>query len=104
MSEETTPKKPFHTHRDGRLSAAIWANDGEHGRIYNTTFAYSYQDKDGNWRDTQNIPAQELLKAANLAQTAYASVQRFKKHDRAQYVEQERAAADAPAPEHPRER
>ena len=104
MSEKTEKPKPIETHRDGRLSAAVWANEGEHGRIYNTTFAYSYQDKDGKWRDTQSIPAHELLKAANLAQTAYTSVQRLKERDRADYVERQRAAADAPAPEHPRER
>ena len=104
MSEKTEKPKPIETHRDGRLSAAVWANEGEHGRIYNATFAYGYQDKAGNWRDTQSIPAHELLKAANLARSAYASVQRLKAQDRADYVERQRAAADAPEPEYPRER
>ena len=104
MSEEKANPKPVETHRDGRLSAAIWANEGEHGRIYNATLTYSYQDKDGNWRDTQSIPGHELLKAANLAQTAYASVRRLKERDRAHYVQQEQSQSkNAPTPEHPRE-
>lgn len=103
MSNESAKTKPIETHRDGRLSVAIWANDGEHGRIYNTTFAYSYQDKDGNWRDTQSIPAHGLLKAANLAQTAYASVGRLKEQDRATYVERQQAGTnDRSGPEHAR--
>ena len=89
MSEQSKKPMPVETHRDGRLSAAIWANEGERGPIYNATFAYSYQDRDGNWRDTQSIPAHELLKAANLAQTAYTSVQRLKEQDRAAYVQRQ---------------
>ena len=105
MSEETAKPQPVERHRDGRLTAAIWANEGEHGRIYNTTLTYSYQDKDGHWRDTQSIPGHELLKAANLAQTAYASVQRLKEQDRAQYVRREQSEAPSrPGPEHPRDR
>lgn len=105
MTTENQKPKPVDTHHDGRLSVAIWANEGEHGRIYNTTFAYSYKDKEGNWQDTQSIPSHELLKAANLAQTAYASVQRLKEQDRARYVQREQAEAPSrPAPTHPRER
>ena len=91
MTDQTNKQRPIETHRDGRLSAAIWENQGEHGKIYNTTFAYSYQDKEGNWRDTASIPGHELLKTANLAQTAYSSVQRLKEQDRATYVEQQQA-------------
>lgn len=105
MSEETAKRKPVDTPRDGRLSAAIWANEGERGPIYNVTFAYSYQDKDGNWRDTQSIPAHELLNAANLAQRAYTSVQHLKEQDRATYVQrQQDEAPERSGPVYPRER
>lgn len=105
MSEQTAKPRPVETHRDGRLSAAIWANEGERGPIYNATFAYSYQDKNGNWRDSQSIPAHELLKAANLAQTAYTSVQRLKEQDRAAYVQRQREEAPGrSSPVQPRER
>ena len=91
--QQTEKPRPVETHRDGRLTAAIWANEGERGPIYNATLSYSYQDKEGNWRDTSSIPGHELLKAANLAQNAYASVLRLKDQDRSQYVEQQRAAS-----------
>ena len=82
---------PVETIRDGRVSAAIWENQGEHGKIYNTTFAYSYKDRDGNWRDTTSIPGHELLKAGRLAEQAYGAIQQLKERDRAQYVQQEQA-------------
>ena len=39
---------PIETHRDGRVTAAIWANEGERGPMYNATLSYSYQDKEGD--------------------------------------------------------
>ncbi len=104
MSDQNEKQKPIKTFDDGRMSAAIWAKEGEHGLIYNTTLNYSYKDKDGNWRDTQSIPAQELLKVSNLAQRAYDHVLRLKEHDRAQYVQQEQAQSqDRPGPRQSRE-
>lgn len=87
-------QKPIETHRDGRLTAAIWANPGEHGPIYNVRVTYSYQDKNENWHDTPTIPANELLKAARLSEMAYASVARLKDQDRAAYAEQQRSSAE----------
>lgn len=101
MTDQAEKQKPVKTLRDGRLTAAIWANRGERGPIYNATFSYSYQDKEGNWKDTTSIPGHELLKAANLAQNAYASVARLKDQDRAAYVEQQRNAAASAPPRDP---
>ncbi|MEM6942372.1 MAG: hypothetical protein AAF416_21780 [Pseudomonadota bacterium] len=94
MSDDQQKPKPIETHRYGRVTAAIRANQGEHGPIYNTTLTYSYQDKDGNWRDTHSIPGNQLLKASRLAEMAYASVGRLKEQDRAQYVDQQRNSAE----------
>ena len=105
-TQNVEKSKPVETLRDGRLNPAIWRNQGgEHGPIYNVTLSYSYQDKEGNWRDTQSIPGHELLKTANLAQNAYASVARLKDQDRAVYIEQQRdAAQSAPSRDHAPER
>lgn len=103
---ETPPEKPkpVKTHRDGRLTAAIWQNPGEHGPIYNATLSYAYQDKDGNWRDTTSIPGHELLKAGRLAQEAYGSIRQFRDQDRERYVQQQQSQAEqGPAQEPPRE-
>lgn len=105
MTDQQPKQKPIETHRDGRVTAAIWANPGERGPIYNTNFSYAYQDKEGNWRDTNSIPGHELLKTGRLAEQAYGSIQRLKDQDRALYVEQQQQATQAaPARSHPRER
>lgn len=105
MTEQNANPKPVDTHRDGRLAVAIWANEGEHGRMYNTTLTYSYQDKEEKWRDTHSIPDHQLLKASRLNEMAYATVQRLKERDRAQYVEREqRETQSRPGPDHARER
>lgn len=107
--ENQTPQpdkpRPIETMRDGRLSCAIWANPGnEHGKNYSVTFSYSYKGRDEQWRETASIPGHEMLKAARLAENAYASVARLKDQDRALYVEQQKNATPSQAPEHPRER
>jgi len=94
MNDTAQRKRPIEEHRDGRLKAAIWENLGEKGKAYNTTLSYSYRDKEGSWRDTNSIPGHELLKAARLAEMAYASVQRLKEQDRAVYIEQQKTGAD----------
>ncbi|MEM8570363.1 MAG: hypothetical protein AAGG56_05570 [Pseudomonadota bacterium] len=105
MTDQNTEKqKPIATHRDGRVSAAIWQNPGEHGPIYNATLSYSYQNKEGQWLDTHSIPGHELLKAGRLAEEAYGTIHKLKKRDRDQYVQQEQSqAAPGPVQAHPRE-
>ncbi len=104
MAETETKPRPIDTHRDGRLSCAIWENSGEHSKMYNVTFSYSYKDKEGQWRETQSVPGYEMLKVAHLAEKAYASVARLKDQDRSQYVEQQQnLALNGHGPEHPRE-
>lgn len=93
MKDQEPKTKPVETHRDGRLTAAIWENQGEHGKIYNATLTYSYQDKEGNWRDTTSIPGKQLLKASRLQEMSYATVLRLQDRDRQQYIEQQKTQA-----------
>lgn len=93
-TDQTAKRQPVDKLQDGRLSVAIWANDGEHGPIYNATLAYSYKDKDGNWRSTESIPGNELLKAAHLSERAYASIQLLRDQDRAKYVQEQQEQAE----------
>lgn len=104
-SEQTAKQQPVDKLHDGRLSIAIWANKGEHGPIYNTTLAYSYKDKDGNWRNTDSIPGNELLRAAHLSERAYTSIQLLKDQDRAKYIQQQQTVGQSRSgPERPMER
>ncbi|MCB9931559.1 MAG: hypothetical protein H6844_19335 [Alphaproteobacteria bacterium] len=84
---------PIETHRDGRITAAIWANEGERGPMYNATLSYSYQDKEGTGAIHPPSPAMSLLKAGRLMEMAYASVHRLKEQDRAKYVQQQQGQA-----------
>lgn len=59
--------------RDGALSLAIFQDKAEDGR---TRFSSpgvirSYQDADGNWKDTRSLSGTEFLRAAMMLQDAY---------------------------------
>ena len=58
--------------RDGMLKASIWENYGERGVYYATTFAKSYEDKNGDLRDSHSFTGADLLRLAELARQAYA--------------------------------
>ena len=58
--------------RDGMLKASIWENYGERGVYYATTFAKSYEDKNGDLKDGHSFTGADLLKLAELARQAYA--------------------------------
>ena len=64
-------KAPEHTLRDAHLKASIWRNEGEKGAYYTTTLARTYQDEQGNLRDTHSFSKNDLLKVAELARGAY---------------------------------
>lgn len=64
--------KPIDTIRDGSLKATVWENEGEKGPYYNVTFAKTYKDEQGNYRDTQSFTGADTLRVAELARTAYA--------------------------------
>ena len=99
-----TKREPIKRHNDGRLSYAIWENPGEHGKIYNVTFGYSYKDKNGQWQTTQSIPGNEMLKTSYLAKHAYANIALFKEQDRAERIQQQQnVAVNGHSPEHHRE-
>ncbi|MEM7651525.1 MAG: hypothetical protein AAF204_05535 [Pseudomonadota bacterium] len=58
--------------RDGALKATIWQNEGEKGPYFTTKLAKTYEDKNGNIRDTDNFGQNDLLRIAELARSAYA--------------------------------
>lgn len=66
-----TNKAPEATLRDAHLKASIWRNEGEKGSYYTTTLARTYKDNDGNPKDTHSFSKNDLLKASELARSAY---------------------------------
>lgn len=63
---------PTDTLRDGNIKASIWENDGEKGPFYTTTFAKTYRDEEGNYRDTNGFNKGDLLRLAELARASYS--------------------------------
>lgn len=94
--------RPDDTLRDGNISAAIWGQDyekkdGEEGRLFNVRLSRSYQDRDGNWKETSHFASNEMLRVSRLSAQAY---------DRAQELRQEwlQSRNEKPAPRRERER
>lgn len=69
--KDTNQKRPEATLRDGSVKASIWRNEGESGAFRATTFARTYEDRDGNPRDTHSFAGTDLLKVSELARQAY---------------------------------
>lgn len=67
-----TSDPPVAVIRDGMLKASIWENYGERGVYYATTFAKTYEDKNGDLKDGHSFTGTDLLRLAELARQAYA--------------------------------
>lgn len=76
MSDEK--KRPAAQLRDGNLKAAIWENTKDDRTMHSVQFSRSYQDKDGNFRDTQSFSSQDLLRLSHLAGRAHDRVNRLR--------------------------
>ena len=84
------PNPPADVIRDSNLKATIWRNEGEDGPFYATTFARSYKDRDGEYRDTGSFVGTDLLKLSELARAAYNRTNDLRREEREQAPENER--------------
>lgn len=64
-----SPNKPAHEIRLGRIKAAIWANDTEHGTRYGVTVLRIYKDGE-QWKETASFGRDDLLVVAKIADAA----------------------------------
>ena len=65
-------KEPVHELRLGRVCAAIWANETEHGVRHNVTLRRIYKDQSDNWSSTDSFGRDDLplvMKVSDLAHT-----------------------------------
>ncbi|WP_211274825.1 hypothetical protein [Thalassospira alkalitolerans] len=69
--EKDNAKRPEATLRDGSVKASIWRNEGDNGTFHSTAFARTYEDGEGNPRDTNSFTGTDLLKVSELARQAY---------------------------------
>ena len=77
-----TLTKPAATIRLGNLKCVLWRNEGDNGAFYVADLVRTFKNKSG-FHDTNNIPAEDLLRVAFLAQQAYGQLQELKGKDRA---------------------
>lgn len=84
-NQTSEPKqRPADTLRDGPLKATIWERNTETGSMFNTKLSRSYQDKEGNFKETDSFRSRDMLAVGELSRAA---------HSRISELKQQRAAA-----------
>ena len=68
--------------RYGRITAAIWENQGENGTWHNVTLTRSYKDGD-KLKDTSSLSGSDLLVGAEALRQAYVRIQELRSTERA---------------------
>ena len=82
-TQGTTGRKPEDSKRQGALEAAIWKNQGQNGTFHTITLKRSYKDeRDGQWKSTNNLRAQDLADLQKLATWAGARLEKLQEKDR----------------------
>ena len=59
MAQQNTTAKPVHEIRLGRVRAAIWENETQHGTRHNVTVSRLYKDGN-NWKDSTSFGRDDL--------------------------------------------
>lgn len=82
-SESAKPSnRPAFEVRFGVIRAAIWANQTEHGVMYNVTLSRSYKTSEGEWRDSDSFGRDDLLVAAKVLDEAHTWICNEQRRDR----------------------
>lgn len=66
--------RPVHEVRLGRVKAAIWANETEHGLRYSVSVCRVYKDQGQKWRTTDGFGRDDLLVLAKVVDLAHTWV------------------------------
>lgn len=96
----TERNKPDLVVRDGSLKATVWNNRGDNGSYHTVAFAKTYEDKEGDLKDTQSFYQSDLLRIAELSRETYGKISDLR---RDQNRDQNRAENQAQSQEPPRE-
>ena len=77
MANATKPKprekknRPVHELRLGRIRAAIWQNETEHGPRHNVTITRLYKDGE-DWKDSSSFGREDLPLVAKVCDQAHS--------------------------------
>jgi len=69
---EPEPKRPEYEVHLGRVKAAVWANEGEHGVRYSVTVARLYKDQQDKWQTSDSFGRDDLLLLLKVVDAAHA--------------------------------
>ena len=65
--------------RDRGLTVTIWENQSEDDKTYySSSLTKSYKDDAGEWQETSNLNADDMLRAANLLTQGYNKILELK--------------------------
>ncbi len=67
-----TKARPVHEVRMGRVKAAIWENESQHGARHNVTVTRIYKDADDQWRDSSSFGRDDLPLVAKVVDQAHS--------------------------------
>lgn len=81
-------QRPVETLRDGLIRASIWERSSDKGSMFNTTLSRSYQDNEGNWKDTNSLRSRDNLPASELLRQSHSRINELKAERAAQRSEQ----------------
>lgn len=72
--------QPVSTVRDGVLKVTIWKNErGEDNKaFYSANLSKSYKDDADEWKETDSLNTDDLLKVSNLMHQAYNKILELK--------------------------
>jgi hypothetical protein len=79
--------------RDGNIKATIWKNERENGPSFSTTFARTWQDEEGAYRDAHSFSGTELLRVSELARGAYARTNELRQEHRVEITREDSQGA-----------
>jgi len=94
-----TTNTPADHVRLGAISAAIWANQTEHGPRYSVTLERLYRDPEtGSWKSSTSFNRDDLLILGKVADLAHTRIHQMQTADREQARENESDASDSRSP------
>ncbi len=73
MNVPANDNRPIHEIRLGRIKAAIWQNESEHGIRYSVSIARLYRSED-RWHSTSSFGRDDLPLVAKVADLAHTWV------------------------------
>ncbi|MEO1242785.1 MAG: hypothetical protein AAFX54_12825 [Pseudomonadota bacterium] len=93
--------KPVKVLWDGNIKAAIFANQGQNGPVFNTAYARIYTDGNGQTKEAYSFSGVENLRIAELARKAHDTTNDLRKNynQRAAQTGQTTTAQAQSAPE-----